>query len=101
MELTDRQNRLSKSSRNSSRFPVKRLPPYWDLRGRRCALDFSLLTMSGILQAKPKVGYLINEEHTNSVLVEQIAKQKSKSDGHLGQPQQRNEHPGCHHPAFP
>jgi CBS-domain-containing membrane protein len=32
--------------------------------------------MSGILQAKPKVGYLINEEHTNSVLVEQIAKQK-------------------------
>jgi len=38
--------------------------------------DFSLLTMSGILTAKPKVGYLINEEFSDSLVVDQIARQK-------------------------
>ena len=70
MELTDRQKQIIEI--------VKKQQP---ISGEKIAsiLGFARATlrpMSGILQAKPKVGYLINEEHTNSVLVEQIAKQK-------------------------
>ena len=76
MELTDRQKQIIEIVKKQQPISGEKIASILGFARATLRPDFSLLTMGGILQAKPKVGYLINEEHTNSVLVEQIAKQK-------------------------
>ena len=76
MELTDRQKQIIEIVKKQQPISGEKIASILGVARATLRPDFSLLTMSGILQAKPKVSYLINEEHTNSVLVEQIAKQK-------------------------
>ena len=76
MELTDRQKQIIEIVKKQQPISGEKIASILGFARATLRPDFSLLTMSGSLQAKPKVGYLINEEHTNSVLVEQIAKQK-------------------------
>ncbi|PTQ85194.1 CBS domain protein [Trichococcus patagoniensis] len=76
MELTDRQKQIIEIVKKQQPISGEKIAFILGFARATLRPDFSLLTMSGILLAKPKVGYLINEEHTNSVLVEQIAKQK-------------------------
>ena len=76
MELTDRQKQIIEIVKKQQPISGEKIASILGFARATLRPDFSFFSMSGILQAKPKVGYLINEEHTNSVLVEQIAKQK-------------------------
>ena len=76
MELTDRQKQIIEIVKKQQPISGEKIASILGFARATLRPDFSMLTIGGILQAKPKVGYLTNKEHTNVVLVEQIAKKK-------------------------
>lgn len=76
MELSERQKQIIEIVKKQQPISGEKIASLLGFARATLRPDFTLLTMSGILLAKPKVGYLINEEHSNSFFVDQIAKQK-------------------------
>ncbi|NPV26839.1 MAG: helix-turn-helix transcriptional regulator [Firmicutes bacterium] len=78
MELTERQEKIIEIVKNNAPITGEQIADR--LRVTRAALrpDLTVLTMSGILEARPRVGYFYNERTINSLVGERLSQIRVK-----------------------
>lgn len=69
MELTERQTRIVEIVKNSSPITGEQIAAKLDLTRATLRPDLTILTMAGVLEARPRVGYFYRDKHEPSPLL--------------------------------
>ncbi len=72
MELTERQSSIVQIVKEASPITGEQIAAKLDLTRATLRPDLTILTMSGILEARPRVGYFYREKRNSSPLLDQI-----------------------------
>lgn len=72
IKLTERQEEIIRLVKEHQPITSEKLAESLDVSRAALRPDLSILTMSGILHAKPKVGYVYSEKQKNNVIYEHI-----------------------------
>ena len=72
MELTERQARIVEIVKESSPITGEQIAAKLDLTRATLRPDLAILTMAGVLDARPHVGYFYREHHTQSPFAERM-----------------------------
>lgn len=69
LELTERQARIVEIVKNSSPITGEQIAAQLDLTRATLRPDLTILTMAGVLEARPRVGYFYREKHEPSPIL--------------------------------
>ncbi|MEL1136218.1 helix-turn-helix transcriptional regulator [Desulfitobacterium sp. THU1] len=72
MEFSERQARIVEIVKNSSPITGEQIAAKLDLTRATLRPDLTILTMAGVLDARPRVGYFLKEQKESSPIMEQL-----------------------------
>lgn len=72
MELTERQTRIVEIVKQASPITGEQIAARLDLTRATLRPDLTILTMAGVLEARPRVGYYYRERHEPSPIAERL-----------------------------
>lgn len=72
MELTERQTHIVNIVKESSPITGEQIAAKLELTRATLRPDLTILTMTGLLEARPRVGYFYREKHEPSVIAERL-----------------------------
>lgn len=78
IKLSSRQQEIIKLVKENPPITSEKLAAKLNVTRAALRPDLAILTMSGILEARPKVGYIYSQKPSNSILYEYIRKMKVK-----------------------